>query len=183
MVWGRTVREIGRNASDVCREYWRPAWCGLTRTLCVGGERPGAIISCRAGREKLEGPVQQGENRQKKPVNVACSWTWQLGPAGQNAHKILNRVNYGNTFAKWGKTDESSLNGVISVQNVKIGGKNRNSLLTLLVIGPSSRSINHTTIWPGIRSHNSFETLWTHQGHLLNLNTATNCMENNQIMP
>ena len=52
-----------------------------------------------------------------------------MGPTGQNAHKILNRVNYGKTFAKWGKTDEISLNWVISVTYVKIGGKNQNLLL------------------------------------------------------
>ena len=56
------------------------------------------------------------------------NWDNTNGPACQNAHKILNWVNCGNTFAKWGKMDENSLNGVISVKNVKIGGKNRNSL-------------------------------------------------------
>jgi hypothetical protein len=65
----------------------------------------------------------------KKPSMWHASWTWQFGPAGQNAHKILNGVNCGKTFTKWVKTDEISLNGVISVKNVKIGGKNRNSLI------------------------------------------------------
>lgn len=60
-----------------------------------------------------------------------ASWTLQLGPIGQNTHKILYRVNCGNTSTKWGKTDEIPLNGVISVKNFKIGDKNRNSLLNL----------------------------------------------------
>lgn len=57
-----------------------------------------------------------------------ASWTLQVGPTGQNAHKIVNGVNCDITFAKWGKMDEILLNEVISVKNVKIGGKNRNSL-------------------------------------------------------
>jgi hypothetical protein len=43
--------------------------------------------------------------------------------------KILRGVKYGKTFSKWGNLDEKLLNGVISVQNGKLGGKKQNSLL------------------------------------------------------
>ena len=52
-----------------------------------------------------------------------------MGPVGQNAHKILNRLNCGRTFAKWGKTDEIQLKGIISDKNVRIKAKNWNSLI------------------------------------------------------
>ena len=48
--------------------------------------------------------------------------------AGQNTHKILDKVKCGKSFAKWGKTDEMSLNGLLIDKNIKIGGKNWNSL-------------------------------------------------------
>ena len=53
-----------------------------------------------------------------------------MGPAHQNARKILKWVNCGKTFAKWGKMDEILLNRVISVKNIKIKGENQNSLLS-----------------------------------------------------
>jgi hypothetical protein len=40
-------------------------------------------------------------------------------------------VKNGKTFPKWGNLDEKLLNGVISVQNGKLGGKKRNSLFIL----------------------------------------------------
>ena len=45
-----------------------------------------------------------------------------MGHVSQNTHKILDTVNHGRPFAKWGKMDEIPLNEVISVKKVKIGG-------------------------------------------------------------
>jgi hypothetical protein len=45
-------------------------------------------------------------------------------PTVKKAHKILEGVKVGKTFAKWGNLDENLLNGVINVKNLKIGGKN-----------------------------------------------------------
>jgi hypothetical protein len=44
------------------------------------------------------------------------------------AHKILEGVKIGKTFAKWGNLDENLLNGVISVKKLKIGVKKWNLL-------------------------------------------------------
>ena len=57
-----------------------------------------------------------------------------MGPAHQNARKNLKWVNCGKTFAKWGKMDEILLNRVISVKNIKIEGKNQNSLNFVLIL-------------------------------------------------
>jgi hypothetical protein len=54
----------------------------------------------------------------------------RFSPTGQVTCKILGRVKTGRTFAKWGNMDEKMLNGVISVKNIKLGGKNWNSLLS-----------------------------------------------------
>jgi hypothetical protein len=45
-----------------------------------------------------------------------------------NPTKNLERVNSGETSDKWGNPDEKLLNGITSVSNVKVRGKNRNSL-------------------------------------------------------
>jgi hypothetical protein len=50
-------------------------------------------------------------------------------PIGTHICKILGRVKSGKGFVKWGKTDEKILNGVISVKNINLGGKNWNLLL------------------------------------------------------
>lgn len=43
--------------------------------------------------------------------------------------KLLGGVISGKGFTKWGKIVEISLNGVICVKEVKVGGKKRNSLI------------------------------------------------------
>ena len=62
---------------------------------------------------------------------MACQLDPTIVTHQSECSKKLNGVNCGNIFAKWGKMDEILLNGVISVKNVKIGGKNRNLTLKL----------------------------------------------------
>jgi hypothetical protein len=44
-------------------------------------------------------------------------------PIGTHICKILGRVKSGKGFVKWGKMNEKILNGIISVKNIKLGGK------------------------------------------------------------
>jgi hypothetical protein len=55
-----------------------------------------------------------------------------------NPTKKLEGVNSGVTSDKWGNPDEKLLNGITSVSNVKVRGKNRNSLFQLTL---ASRSL------------------------------------------
>jgi hypothetical protein len=48
-----------------------------------------------------------------------------------NPIQNLQGVNSGETSYKWGNPDEKLLNGVISVNNVRVRGKNWNSLINL----------------------------------------------------
>ena len=56
---------------------------------------------------------------------MACQLDPTIVTHQSECSKKLNRVNCGNTFAKWGKMDEILLNGIISVKNIKIGVKTR----------------------------------------------------------
>jgi hypothetical protein len=49
-------------------------------------------------------------------------------PIGTHICKILGRVKSGKGFVRWGNTDEKLFNRVISVKNIKLGGKNWNLL-------------------------------------------------------
>jgi hypothetical protein len=53
---------------------------------------------------------------------------YRLEPIYHITCKILVRVKNGKTFTKRGNVNKNLLNGVISVKNVKLGGKNWNSL-------------------------------------------------------
>mgnify|MGYP005815942963 CR=1 FL=1 len=90
-----------------------------------------AVISSMDGREKLGDVVRHAEKPSRKKQRMChARWTSQLVPIGQNAHKILNRINCDNTSPKWGEMDEILLNGIISV---KIGGKMKYTLHLLWV--------------------------------------------------
>jgi hypothetical protein len=53
---------------------------------------------------------------------------YRLEPIYHITCKILVRVKNGKTFTKRGNVNKNLLNGVISVKNVKLGGKNWNSV-------------------------------------------------------
>lgn len=69
----------------------------------------------------------QKNYEKKKPPMWRANMTLGLGPICQNTHKFLKRINCGDIFAKYAKMDEILLNEIISVKNVKMGDKNRNS--------------------------------------------------------
>jgi hypothetical protein len=58
----------------------------------------------------------------------------RFGPHDRSRCKLLGRVKTGKSFAKWGNMDENLLNGAISAQKIKLGGKKLEFTLSIYQI-------------------------------------------------